>query len=182
MGILSPAQQDKNSNAGDGLTSTNQNPRKRRARSERTLIQVNTQTGVYYLVVPYKDQILCTAIDGFMMQRVSRSTWNAQMKKGSEKAYFYTQFLMSDGKKKRLGLHVLVHMYKHGELPPGLYVDHRDRNPLNNHKANLRLLPPQLNSFNSDRVIDGTSRYPGCRGTRQTIGERSRRSTKSRRY
>ena len=135
---------------------------RRRTRPKGGLVELDCDTGISYLVVVSKGKKLCTAVDGRMVQTVIRFIWTAYRNPGSEKAYFKTAIRMSDGKKKEISLHRFIHIYLGGELPAGLYVDHRDRNPFNNRLSNLRPLPPQLNSFNSDRVLlDGTSRYPG---------------------
>jgi hypothetical protein len=141
-----------------------QSKRGRRAPSKRTVINVNVSTGVKRLLVPYKDEVLTPEVDGDMVQAVARFTWTAQIQERKNKgkvAYISTLIRMSDGSSHRIGLQRLVHMLNHGQLPPGLVVDHRDRDPLNNRISNLRALPPQLNSINADHVTQGSSIYPG---------------------
>jgi hypothetical protein len=45
------------------------------------------------------------------------------------------------------GIDILLHRYVMGD-PPGLLVDHRDRNRLNCCRHNLRVVPPRINDFN----------------------------------
>ena len=48
----------------------------------------------------------------------------------------------------KIQLHRFVYTLILGTCPSGLYVDHIDRNKLNNTDGNLRLVTPQQNSFN----------------------------------
>lgn len=45
--------------------------------------------------------------------------------------------------------------------PKGTYVDHVDRNKMNNHKSNLRFCSQQQNSFNQHRGDKYSSKYKG---------------------
>ncbi len=159
--IKATTSKNKTPESKEGSSTPDNRRAKPRRRLKVTQIRVNTQTGVAYLVVTVKGKELTTIIDGMMVQPVARFAWTAQTNQRGEYAYFYTQIRMSDGIVRRLGLHRLVNMFKNGQLAPGLHLDHKDRDPLNNRESNLRPLPPQLNSFNSDRVTNGSSKFPG---------------------
>src|SRR5579863_5065898 len=60
----------------------------------------------------------------------------------------------------KMALHKLVYRLVTGtRCPEGLYIDHIDRNKLNNTNSNLRLATPQQNSFNKS----STSNLKGVR-------------------
>lgn len=54
-----------------------------------------------------------------------------------------------------------MHRVIMGAIPPGRVVDHIDRNPLNNVRANLRLATPGENQRNSKKPVTNTSGYKG---------------------
>jgi hypothetical protein len=45
----------------------------------------------------------------------------------------------------------LIWSYHNGEIPKGLYIDHINRNPLDNRIENLRLCTPTQNEYNKPR-------------------------------
>ena len=59
-------------------------------------------------------------------------------------------------------LHVQVWKEHNGAIPPGMQIDHIDRNRANFDISNLRLVTPQQNSYNS-HVTGGSSDYKGVR-------------------
>ena len=46
--------------------------------------------------------------------------------------------------------HRLIYIYHNGDIPINLYIDHIDRNKLNNSIENLRIVTSQENQFNRD--------------------------------
>ena len=51
-------------------------------------------------------------------------------------------------KKRRYKVHRIVHAMRTGKDDPSMTVDHKDRNPLNNHPFNLRWLDMQGQAIN----------------------------------
>jgi len=60
---------------------------------------------------------------------------------------------------KAYGLHRLAWLYVHGILPD--VIDHKDRNPLNNRIANLRVADTPQNAFNMAKASHNTSGVKG---------------------
>jgi hypothetical protein len=54
-----------------------------------------------------------------------------------------------------------LHQLLKGESPHGMRWDHEDRNKLNNHKSNIRLVTYGGNMRNRNARSDNTSGYPG---------------------
>jgi hypothetical protein len=93
------------------------------------------------------------------MQAIALFTWSVV--RGDYGIYFSSKLPRPGGVRQPIQLHGLVHMMTKGVLVPGLVVDHKDRDTLNNRASNLRLLPQQLNTMNSERSLKGSSKYPG---------------------
>jgi hypothetical protein len=58
-------------------------------------------------------------------------------------ARYVGAFVLKDGRRRRLYLHRLI-----AGAPPGVHVDHRDGDPLNNRRDNLRLVDRSQNLQN----------------------------------
>jgi hypothetical protein len=54
-------------------------------------------------------------------------------------------------KGKRCQLSRAIWVYHNGDIPKGLYIDHINRNPLDNRIKNLRLCTPTQNEYNKPR-------------------------------
>lgn len=78
--------------------------------------------------------------------------WKAQCETGVP-AYKYTTIDFEDGTRKLTRVHRLVCMAWH-EQPEGLdFVDHKDRNKMNNHKDNLEWTTKAGNNQNKDNNL-----------------------------
>lgn len=62
---------------------------------------------------------------------------------------------------KKYNVHRLVWAYHHGEIPPGMVVDHIDRDTTNNRIENLRVVTQTENLRNRSMYSWNTSGYPG---------------------
>jgi hypothetical protein len=67
----------------------------------------------------------------------------------------------STSKLRIIQLHRYVWELKYGKIPKGLFVDHIDRNPLNNQISNLRLVTHAENGYNINKRKNNTSGYIG---------------------
>jgi hypothetical protein len=159
-------------------------------RRKSNQIQMDGIEGATYFEIISNGQVIRTRIDGTLMQTLNLITWSAiradngvyftgllpNAQEGSEPISLHELvFIMSND----LGIvttlipdHIKIDtdlrssgkaLYMKIESRvrnTGLVVDHKDRDTLNNRASNLRLLPQQLNSMNSDRVMGGSSKYP----------------------
>jgi hypothetical protein len=62
---------------------------------------------------------------------------------------------------QRYMAHNIIYLLEVGDIPPGYIVDHRDRDPLNNNKENLRLATTSQNQGNRapKTVWKGVNKY-----------------------
>lgn len=65
------------------------------------------------------------------------------------------------GKDKILRMHREIWKRHYGEIPEGMIVDHKDRNPLNNLKSNLRLATTSQNNLNRAKNPKSASFFRG---------------------
>lgn len=88
-------------------------------------------------------------------------TWYIQQKKINDKyiggKYVCSQFPTTEGKRNRKFIHNIIWEYNYGPIPDGMIVDHKDHNPLNNQKQNLRLIRKQDNTKNRSIPHNNTS-------------------------
>lgn len=62
---------------------------------------------------------------------------------------------------KWLNHHILIWELTNGEIPEGMEIDHIDRNTLNNHPSNLRLVSRSLNCRNRGKHRNNVSGIKG---------------------
>lgn len=83
-----------------------------------------------------------TIIDAIDYDRVSQYRWTASLHEG--RAWrAQASFTDSEGVRRRLSLHRFIL-----DAPKGTLVDHRNGNPLDNRRSNLRFATPTQNSCN----------------------------------
>lgn len=93
-------------------------------------------------------------VDDEDFERVRQITWSwFQPKKNYSKQYVRGR---TDGKQVFLHRYIL-------NAPQGMLVDHRDGNPFNNCRSNLRLATYQQNIFNSDTRCDSVLKIKGVK-------------------
>lgn len=134
-------------------------PRKRRS----TIASLDCETGVLYLtVVTRSGEVVRSPISAKYVQAILMFIWTPYKQKGQQDyRYLMSSIRMYDGKLRSISLHRFVYLMENEGFPAdGLVVDHKNRVPLDNRAENLRALPPQLNAFNSDRVLNGSSKFP----------------------
>jgi hypothetical protein len=100
---------------------------------------------------------LVTLVDDADFVHLSAYTWCA-LRGAPRPSYAQTCFPVSEpGRRQRkVYLHRLLL-----DAKPGQMVDHIDGDPLNNQRANLRIVTPLQNSWNLPRHRDNTSGYKG---------------------
>lgn len=89
--------------------------------------------------------------DGTILSKVGRPL-KQFTKKSIPMGYKYVS-LMVRGKCKQLSVHYIVYRAFHGKVPEGMTIDHKDDNPLNNHKGNLQAMPRGANSAKGSRIV-----------------------------
>lgn len=62
-------------------------------------------------------------------------------------------------------VHRIIYEMHYGAIPEGFYIDHIDRNPLNNKIENLRAVNPSLSKINTGKPKNNTSGYKGVLST-----------------
>jgi len=75
--------------------------------------------------------------------------------------YYFRIDLSSNGNFLRIRLHRLIAKTFLDDYSEKLFVDHIDRNRLNNHISNLRMVTSQINNRNRSKVTGKSSIYKG---------------------
>ena len=66
------------------------------------------------------------------------------------------------GRKRKLLHRIIMQRVLGRRFPSSIFVDHIDRNPLNNTRENLRLATARQNAANRTRRTRDTGKYTGC--------------------
>jgi len=85
-----------------------------------------------------------------------KGSWSAKLDKRSNSYYVYGSIKKDNGYKS-----ILFHRYLLGLSEKKIIVDHKDHNPLNNSRENLRICTMQQNAANQKPQINKSSKYKG---------------------
>ena len=77
--------------------------------------------------------------------------------------YYAMRSIRANGKKVNISMHRAIMQAQKGNE-----IDHRDRNPLNNQRDNLRFCTHQQNGMNRAKTTNTASRYKGVTWSRHT--------------
>ena len=99
--------------------------------------------------------------DGHIFTRISRSGVAAGVEAGCVDCKSGYRIVKVDY--KRIPAHRIVWAMTHRQDPGALFIDHIDRNKLNNHPDNLRLVTVRLNGLNRKMNSNNTSGANGVR-------------------
>jgi hypothetical protein len=100
-------------------------------------------------------QGLFSLVDTSEYNRINAAFWCAHYSP-KNKTFYATRTDIVGGQRIPLRLHNLIL-----HPPPGMFVDHKNRNGLDNRIANLRLSTRSENTFNRNTQSNNTSGYPG---------------------
>lgn len=67
----------------------------------------------------------------------------------------------ADGRMKKVLMHVMIARWMGLEIPSGHEVDHKNREPYDNQRDNLRVVTQSVNAFNIDLKVNNTSGATG---------------------
>lgn len=94
------------------------------------------------LEVLYKDKWIVSFIDAEDVEKCKEKTW-----------HYHNGRLQTSHQGKK----IFIHHYLFKNPRNGLMIDHKDKNPLNNRKNNLREVSRSVNAINSKVRIDNTT-------------------------
>jgi len=95
-------------------------------------------------------------IDGEDFDKIKNHTWCIKRKIGSNSYFIATTNIRGRNGQYSIRMQDLLIDKKEG-----MFIDHINRNPLDNRKENLRLCTPGQNRMNSGKKINSKSQYKG---------------------
>lgn len=109
---------------------------------------------IWFVVIDYPNYSVSN------LGNIKNNTTKKLLKPSLHKSGYLTVQLFSNGKRKGFRLHRLVAQAFLGDFDDTKYIDHIDRNKLNNVLENLRIVSPLESVLN--RGIWGKSKYKGA--------------------
>lgn len=97
-------------------------------------------------------------VDSDMYEELMRTSWCAQKSSGRKLYYSAVRGIKRNGKSITIPMHRQILGLEPGD---GMVVDHKNRNPLDNRRVNLRIASQAENLRNTGLARNNTSGYPG---------------------
>jgi hypothetical protein len=103
-------------------------------------------------------------VDPEWYEELKKYKWHVNMEGKGGKGYYATRMIRRGGKCIKIWMHKVVL-----PVPKGFVVDHINRDKLDNRRANLRVVTPKQNVWNSERGKNqGLSKYKGVTWDRRS--------------
>ncbi len=102
------------------------------------------------------NELIFILVDDEDYERVKWYKWHVARYKNGNIAHIKTNIKISKGKYKSIYLHRFILNYEGSSM-----IDHKDGNPVNNQKENLRFVDHQQNKQNSRKHYNSKSKYKG---------------------
>lgn len=121
----------------------------------KTLNKVREDSIGTHIVIIFRGQEFLCYLDKEDLPTIGKYTWFARQ--SGHSLYIQTSIYGESGRRTSLQIHRLLMGVKDRRQ----YIDHINRNTLDNRKSNLRILTPAESAQNKNKYMNSTSQYRG---------------------